>query len=80
MRAARAALPDAPARAFSLLRDAEARLRGGQLADERAALAIESLVRAGRRGEAESRLRSFERVTHDGPQLARLRALLRASP
>jgi hypothetical protein len=48
--------------------------------DDREALLIEALLRAGRRDDAASRLRALSATNASGAQVARLRAMLQNTP
>ncbi len=48
--------------------------------DDREALLIEALVRAGRRDDAASRLRTLSATNASGAQVARLRAMIQNPP
>jgi hypothetical protein len=80
LRNARAALRASPAEAVEVLREGAARFPGGQMRDDREALLIEALLRAGRRDEAASRLRALSATNASGAQVARLRAMLQNTP
>lgn len=80
LRTARAALRESPAQAVEVLREGAARFPHGQMRDDREALLIEALLRAGRRDDAASRLRALSATNASGAQVARLRAMLQNTP
>jgi hypothetical protein len=80
LRNARAALRESPAQAVEVLREGAARFPGGQMRDDREALLIEALLRAGRRDDAASRLRALSATNASEAQVARLRAMLQNTP
>lgn len=80
LRSARAALRESPAEAVEVLRAGAQRFPGGQMRDDREALLIEALVRAGRRDDAASRLRTLSATNASGAQVARLRAMIQNPP
>lgn len=80
LRTARAALRESPAQAVEVLREGAARFPGGQMRDDREALLIEALLRAGRRDDAASRLRALSATNASEAQVARLRAMLQNTP
>lgn len=61
LRRAQAVLATQPARALALTSEHQRRFRGGALAEEREALAIEALRRLGRTQEAQRRAAQFQR-------------------
>lgn len=77
---ARASLRSDPARAVHTLAEASRAMPRGQLRDERDALLVEALARAGRWDEARARAEELERRAPQSPQSARVRAFLRSAP
>ena len=73
------ALPTDPARALSSAYEAERRYPDGLLHQEAEVIAIQALVRLGRRGEAEARGRAF-RAAYPGSPHARRIELILSSP
>lgn len=73
LRRAQAALGTQPARALALTNEHERRFRGGALAEEREALAIEALRRLGRTQEAQRRTVLFQRRYPDSVHASRVR-------
>lgn len=80
LRSARAALRESPAEAVEVLRAGAQRFPGGQMRDDREALLIEALLRAGRRDDAAARLREFSSTNASAAQVARLRAMIQNAP
>jgi hypothetical protein len=80
LRGARAVLRESPAEAVEVLRAGAQRFPGGQMRDDREALLIEALLRAGRRDDAATRLRAFSATSASGAQVARLRAMIQNAP
>lgn len=80
LRNARVALRESPAQAVEVLREGARRFPGGQMRDDREALLIEALLRAGRRDDAATRLRALATTHASGAQVARLRAMLSNAP
>lgn len=73
---ARAALATAPTRTLALADEHMKRFSSPAFAQERERLAIDALVRSGRRDEALERARRFESTYPSSPHLARVRALV----
>ena len=73
---ARRALATDPARTLALADAHARRFAKPALAQERERLAIDALVRLGRRSEAEARAKSFEATYPQSAHLARVRALV----
>jgi hypothetical protein len=76
---ARAALATDPARTLTLADEHAKRFQHPAFAQERERLAIDALVRSGRRGDAQERARRFESTYPRSPHLARVRALVAPS-
>lgn len=74
----RASLASNPARALSMLSEADRNFTGGQLVDEREALRIEALARLDRWSDARDRAAVLTARSPHSPQAARVRALLEA--
>jgi hypothetical protein len=72
LRSARATLPSAPARALELTAEHERLYRSGMLVQEREAIAIEALMRLGRRSEATARADRFLARFPASPYRARI--------
>jgi hypothetical protein len=72
LRSARAALPSTPARALELTVEHERLYRSGMLVQEREAIAIEALMRLGRRSEATARADRFLARFPASPYRARI--------
>ena len=77
---ARAALATAPTRTLTLADEHMKRFSSPAFAQERERLAIDALVRGGRRDEAAERARRFESTYPSSPHLARVRALVAPPP
>ena len=73
---ARAALATAPGRTLALTDEHMKRFSSPAFAQERERLAIDALVRSGRRDDASERARRFESTYPSSPHLARVRALV----
>lgn len=80
LEAARAALATEPARTLALADEHTKRFSSPAFAQERERLAIEALVRSGRRDDASTRARRFESTYPRSPHLARVRALVGPPP
>ena len=80
LRTARAALQESPAEAVEVLHAGARRFPSGQMRDDREALLVEALLRAGRREEAASRLRALSATNASAAQVARLRAMIQNAP
>ena len=76
---ARAALATDPARALALADEHAKRFQHPAFAQERERLAIDALVRSGRRADATERATRFESTYPRSPHLARVRALVAPS-
>ena len=76
---ARAALATDPARTLALADEHAKRFQHPAFAQERERLAIDALVRSGRRNDAQERARRFESTYPRSPHLARVRALVAPS-
>jgi hypothetical protein len=70
------ALPTEPAHALSSADEAEVRYPDGLLHQEAEVIAIEALVRLGRRGEAEARGRAFRAAYPGSPHVRRIELIL----
>ncbi len=80
LRSARQALVGDPAQALALAQEHARRFPRGMLAQEREAIAVEALVRLGRRREARARARGFFAAYPSSPYRSRIERLLEHAP